>query len=77
MTAALQKNAAEILSSPDILGGTPCVAGTRIPAENVRQCLMAGYSRLEIFRHYPTLPVGGVEAVAAWAASQGLSCSAS
>ncbi len=27
----------------------------------------AGYSRVDIFNHYPTLPLDGIDAVIAWA----------
>jgi len=58
---------AEVVSTPGIMGGMPCVAGTRVPAETVRQYLVAGDGKREIYADYPSLPVCAVEAVSAWA----------
>lgn len=58
---------AVVASMPGIMSGEPVVRGTRIPAMTILACLRAGESRLEIFRHYPTLPVDGVDAVETWA----------
>jgi len=55
-----------IVSNPKILGGIPVVLGTRVPAENVLACVSAGYSRLEIFRNYPSLPIDGIDACIEW-----------
>ena len=64
---------AEISSNPDILGGTPCVRGTRVPAETIVAYLRAGRSDREIFRDYPSLPLDGIEAVRRWALEKGIS----
>ena len=58
---------AKIVSFDSIMTGEPCVRGTRIPAMTIVECLRAGESRYEIFGHYPTLPLDGIEAVEAWA----------
>ena len=52
---------------PGIMSGDPVVRGTRIPAMTILVSLRAGDSRREIFRHYPTLPVDGIDAVERWA----------
>lgn len=64
---------AEIYSSPDILGGTPCVRGTRVPAETIVAYIRDGYSDQDIFEDYPSLPIDGIDAVRLWAAENGLS----
>ncbi len=56
----------KIVSNPNILGGTPVVAGTRVPAETVLTEVRAGKDRFNIFRHYPSLPLDGIEACIAW-----------
>ncbi len=58
---------AQVVSDPGILGGTPCVRGTRVPAETVLAYLAAGHSRVEIFEDYPSLPPDGIDAVLHWA----------
>jgi uncharacterized protein (DUF433 family) len=35
--------------------------------------IRAGTSRVEMFHHYPTLPLDGIEAVRRWAEEQGIS----
>jgi uncharacterized protein (DUF433 family) len=50
-----------------ILGGTPVVSGTRIPAATIVAYLRDGYSASEIFDDFPSLPVDGIEAVESWA----------
>lgn len=60
----------EIVSDPEIMGGWPCVAGTRIPAETILLMIKDGCDLREIVRHYPSLPLGGVDAVARWARAE-------
>lgn len=61
-----------IVSDPEILGGWPVVAGTRIPAETIVAFLRDGASDRDIVRSYPTMPLGGIDAVRRWAAATGL-----
>jgi len=56
----------KVVVNQRILGGTPVLSGTRIPADNVLAEIREGSSRFEIFRHYPTLPLDGIEVVLAW-----------
>jgi uncharacterized protein (DUF433 family) len=55
-----------IVSNPRILGGTPVVQGTRVPAETVLAEVESGASRFEIFRSYPSLPPDGIDACIEW-----------
>ncbi|CAN5120427.1 hypothetical protein BH10PSE9_BH10PSE9_01260 [soil metagenome] len=64
---------AEVHSNPDIMGGMPCVRGTRVPAMTIVAELRAGASRVDIFHHYPSLPLDGIEAVRKWAAENEIS----
>lgn len=57
---------ARIISNPEILGGWPVVAGTRVPADNVLAEVKAGSSTVEIFSNYPSLPPDGIKACIAW-----------
>lgn len=58
---------AEIVSNPEVQGGRPCIVGTRVPAEVIVVQIKAGLTDEEIFRHYPGLPVDGIDAVRQWA----------
>lgn len=55
-----------IVRDEGILSGTPVLSGTRVPAGNILAELRAGTTRAEIFRHYPSLPLDGIEACIAW-----------
>nr|WP_294553260.1 DUF433 domain-containing protein [uncultured Rhodopila sp.] len=62
----------EVVLDPEVMSGDPCIAGTRIPAETIIANLRAGYPIDRIFKAYPTLPDGGIEAAIRWAESAGL-----
>jgi len=64
---------AEVVSNVSILTGEPCVSGTRVPAMTIVEELRAGEPLASIFSHYPSLPFDGVEAVRAWAETNGIS----
>ena len=64
---------AEVSSNPDIMGGTPCVRGTRVPAMTIVAYIRDGYSDFEIFKDYPSLPIDGIDAVRRWAMENGVS----
>ena len=52
-----------ITSSPDVLGGTPVFAGTRVPAQNLLDCLEEGDS-IDLFLYdFPTVKLEQVVAV--------------
>jgi uncharacterized protein (DUF433 family) len=61
-----KKALTKIVSNKGILGGTPVVEGTRVPADNVLVEVRNGADKFEIFRAYPSLPLDGVEACLAW-----------
>lgn len=44
-----------ITSNPGILGGKPCVKGTRISVEFLLELLASGASRADILKDYPHL----------------------
>ena len=66
MSGATIELTKKIVSDDEILGGTPVVESTRVPADNVLAEVKAGKSRMEVFRHYPSLPVDGIEACVRW-----------
>ena len=57
-----------IASDPSILHGQVTIAGTRIPASVVLDCIAAGMTPDEIVEEYPSLTVEGVRAAAAYGA---------
>jgi uncharacterized protein (DUF433 family) len=44
-----------ITSEPDILGGTPVFAGTRVPVKSLTDCLEAGDSINEFLDDFPSV----------------------
>jgi len=64
--ATHKTTSAKVVSVEGILGGTPVVAGTRIPADTVLAEVRTGKSRFDIFRSYPSLPADGIDACLAW-----------
>lgn len=45
-----------ILSTPDIMGGTPCLAGTRVPFQTLLDYLEAGDSLDDFLSDFPSVP---------------------
>lgn len=73
MSRGRRPSPSEVVVRDDILGGTPCVSGTRVPAMTIVAEIRAGASMTDIFDGYPSLPVDGIEAVRRWAAAEGVS----
>jgi uncharacterized protein (DUF433 family) len=61
----------KIVCDPEIMGGMPCVEGTRVPAETILDYINHDMTVYDVYVDYPYLPFGAVEAVAAWAVEQG------
>lgn len=70
-TVLRQPRTVEVTSDPQIMGGWPCVSGTRIPAETILLYIKDGADIEEIVGDYPSLPFGGVDAVRRWAEREG------
>jgi uncharacterized protein (DUF433 family) len=58
----------QIVSDPKILGGKPCIKGTRISVEMILEWVASGASRDEIHKTYPHLSPDDVEAALRYAA---------
>ena len=52
---------ARIVCDPEVLGGKPCIKGTRISVEFVLELAASGASRDDILRAYPHLSAEDVE----------------
>ena len=59
-----------ISSNPTILGGTPVVAGTRIPLARILYLLSQGYNIKDIQREYPQLSIKKIKEVVAMVARE-------
>jgi uncharacterized protein (DUF433 family) len=57
-----------IVSDVGILGGKPCIRGTRISVEFVLELLASGASQSDILKNYPHIPAAGLAAAFQYAA---------
>lgn len=57
-----------ITSSPDILGGKPCIRGTRISVEFILELIASGATREDVLKAYPQLTAEAVEEAIRYAA---------
>ena len=57
-----------IVASPGVLGGKPCIRGTRISVEHVLELLASGASRDDVLRAHPQLTREGFDAALLYAA---------
>lgn len=57
-----------IVSDPSVLGGKPCIRGTRISVQFVLELLASGASPADIKHSYPDIPSEGVAAALQYAA---------
>ena len=55
MKFLMAKEAKIIHSDPGILGGTPVFVGTRVPVQNLIDCLEAGDSLDDFLNSFPTV----------------------
>ena len=44
-----------IVSDPDVMSGTPCFRGTRVPFKNLMDYLESGHPLGEFLRQFPTV----------------------
>ena len=49
------QNQSVIVSDPEILGGTPCFRGTRVPVDSLIDYLEAGDSQNEFLDNFPSV----------------------
>ncbi|MBM3832881.1 MAG: DUF433 domain-containing protein [Verrucomicrobia bacterium] len=57
-----------IVINPEVLGGKPCVKGTRLSVEFLLELIASGASHAEILRAYPQLTAEDVEQAVRYAA---------
>jgi uncharacterized protein (DUF433 family) len=58
-----------IVTHPGLLGGKPCIRGTRISVEFILELLASGASREDILRAYPQITAEGLSAALRYAAT--------
>ncbi|GLQ53575.1 DUF433 domain-containing protein [Devosia nitrariae] len=56
----------KVASVPGVMSGDPVIVGTRVLAETILVELAAGATHEDIYRNYPSLPPGSVEAAIEW-----------
>lgn len=61
-------SAPQIVSDPGILGGKPCIRGTRLSVEFILELLASGASETDIVAAYPQLSAEAVRAAVTYAA---------
>lgn len=57
-----------IVAQPDVLGGKPCVRGTRLSVELLLELLASGATNEQILAAYPQLTSAGLAAALRYAA---------
>lgn len=57
------KKKSYILSTPDIMGGAPCIAGTRIPIEVILYRIKDGKTLKDLHKMYPWVELKKFEGV--------------
>lgn len=57
-----------ITTDPAVLGGKPCIKGTRISVEFILELFASGATREDVLRSYPQVPAAGVEEALRYAA---------
>jgi uncharacterized protein (DUF433 family) len=57
-----------IVSNPGVLGGKPCVRGTRISVEHIMELLASGADREDVLRAHPQITLEGFAAALRYAA---------
>lgn len=57
-----------IASDPAIVGGKPCVLGTRLSVQFILELIASGADEVEIVESYPQLSIDSVRAAVAYAA---------
>lgn len=58
-----------IVSDPQILGGKPCVRGTRLSVEFLLELAASGATQAQILAQYPQLTADGLAAAFRYAAN--------
>jgi uncharacterized protein (DUF433 family) len=53
----------EVSIDPEVLGGTPCFSGTRVPVETLIDYLLHGYTVEYFLSQFPTVSRQQVQAV--------------
>lgn len=57
-----------IVTDPGVLGGKPCVKGTRLSVEHVLELMASGATREDVLRAHPQISVEGLNAALEYAA---------
>jgi uncharacterized protein (DUF433 family) len=69
MSAPLKTTLRRIISKPEVMGGKPCIAGTRITVEVIVRRFAERYTLAEVLEDYPTISEPDVQAALEYAVS--------
>jgi uncharacterized protein (DUF433 family) len=67
-TVEVASMSTRIVTNPAILGGKPCIQGTRLSVEFILELIASGATQADIIRAYPQLTAADVEAAVRYAA---------
>ena len=59
-------NPPEVLSDPEVMGGAPVFAGSRLPIGTLLACVDAGEPWRRLLESWPWLTLGHLEVARAW-----------
>lgn len=57
-----------IVTEPDVLGGKPCIRGTRVSVQFILELLASGATQAQILDKYPHIPAEALTAALKYAA---------
>lgn len=64
-----------ITQTPGVMGGEPCIDGTRVTVAAILGCWLGGDSVDSIYQDYPGIPYGSIELAEQWALTHGIPAS--
>lgn len=64
-----------ITEKPGMMGGEPCIDGTRVTVAAILGCWLGGDSAESIYEDYPSIPLGSIELAEEWARTHGIPAS--
>lgn len=64
-----------ITQTPGLMGGDPCIDGTRVTVAAILGCWLDGDTVDAIYEDYPGIPYGSIELAEQWALTHGIPAS--
>jgi uncharacterized protein (DUF433 family) len=70
MGSLRHKLPAAVVSDPNVMGGTPVIRGTRVPADLIAMLVRENVPTIEILEDYPSIDLDDIQAAVDWAEKQ-------